>query len=105
MESTGIGEAANLPAGKPRAGASMVWRSAGLMALAIGSLLGACTTPPQDAAIQGNADGVIIRYVGDVADTLPIAKQHCARYERVPVLHETKPERVVYFCIKRPTGS
>jgi hypothetical protein len=83
----------------------MVWRPAGLMAVAIGSLLGACTAPPQDVAFQGNADGVIINYVGDVADTLPIAKQHCARYERVPVLHETKEERVVYFCIKPPSGS
>jgi hypothetical protein len=110
MESTGAGEAANLPLGKPRAGASMVWRPAGLvalglMALAIGSLLGACNTPPQDVAIQGGPDGVIIRFVGDVAATLPIAKQHCARYERVPVLHETKEERVVYFCIKPPAGS
>jgi hypothetical protein len=83
----------------------MGWRPAGLMTLAIGSLLGACATPPKDVAMQGNADGVIISYVGDVADTLPIAKQHCARYERVPVLHETKEERVVYFCIKPPSGS
>jgi hypothetical protein len=105
MESTAAGEAANLPPGKPRAGASMVWRPAGIMALAIGALLGACTTPPQNVAIQGGPDWVIIRYVGDVADTLPIAKQHCARYERVPVLHETKEERVVYFCIKPPNAS
>jgi len=82
----------------------MVWRPVGLLALVIGSLLGGCT-PPQDVAIQGGPDGVIIRYVGDVADTLPIAKQHCARYERVPMLHETKEERVVYFCIKPPNGS
>jgi hypothetical protein len=75
------------------------------MALAIGFLLGACTVPSQNVAMQGNADGVIISYVGDVAGTLPIARQHCARYERVPVLHETKEDHVVYFCIKPPTGS
>jgi hypothetical protein len=83
----------------------MVWRWAGLMVLAIGSLLGACSTSPQDVAMRGGIDGVIISYVGDVADTLPIAKQHCARYERVPVLHQTTPDHVVYFCIKPPAGS
>ena len=55
--------------------------------------------------MRGGVDGVIISYVGDVADTLPIAKQHCARYERVPVLHQTTPDHVVYFCIKPPVGS
>jgi hypothetical protein len=83
----------------------MVWRSAGLTALAIGFLLGACTTPAQDIAMRGGPDWVIINYVGDVADTLPVAKQHCARYERVPVLHQTTPDRVVYFCVKPPAGS
>jgi len=50
--------------------------------------------------MQGNADGVIINYVGDVAATLRIAQQHCARYERVPVLHEAKENRAVYFCTR-----
>ena len=80
-------------------------RLKGLAALAVGSLLGACTTQPQDIAMSGGVDGVIINYVGDIANTLPIAKQHCARYERVPVLHQTTPDHVVYFCIKPPAGS
>lgn len=62
--------------------------------------LGACAAPPQDVAMQGNADGVVISYVGDIANTLPIARQHCARYERVPVLHDAKENHAVYFCVR-----
>jgi hypothetical protein len=54
----------------------------------------------QDVAMRGNANLVQINYVGDVADTLPLARQHCAQYERIPVLHETKPDYVIYFCVK-----
>lgn len=50
--------------------------------------------------MQGNADGVVISYVGDIANTLPIARQHCARYERVPVLHDAKENHAVYFCVR-----
>lgn len=50
--------------------------------------------------MQGNANGVLINYVGDIANTLPIARQHCARYERVPVLHDAKENRAIYFCVR-----
>jgi hypothetical protein len=44
---------------------------------------------------------VVINYVGDITATLPVARKHCAQYEREPVLAETKPDHVVYAC-KRP---
>jgi len=68
-------------------------------------LLGACTTPPKDAALQGNANGVVISYVGDINATLPLAQQHCARYERVPVLHGTGDNRAIYLCVPRGAAS
>ena len=34
--------------------------------------------------MDGQADGVIIQYFGDLAETLPLARDHCAQYERVP---------------------
>ncbi|HTQ33589.1 MAG TPA: hypothetical protein VMI30_05430 [Stellaceae bacterium] len=81
-------------------------RLAFLWLLAMG--LAGCAASPKGIAMQGNADGVIIDYVGDVAATLPIAQQHCARYERVPVLHEAKENHAVYFCVRpgaaRPAG-
>jgi hypothetical protein len=51
-------------------------------------------------ALLGNADGVMINYAGDVALTLPIARQHCAQYERVPVLRANKDNYATYACMK-----
>jgi hypothetical protein len=73
--------------------------------LAFGLLLGACKLEPHDTAMQGNANGVVVSYTGDINETLPIARQHCARYERVPVLMKSQEESAVYACVPRPTGS
>jgi hypothetical protein len=83
----------------------MARRFARSAALPSGLLLVACTAEPHNTAMQGNANGVIINYVGDIKDTLPIARQHCARYERVPVLMKTDDENATYACVQRPTGS
>ena len=73
-----------------------------LVAVAVCGVLGACAggVSHQDAAIRGNADWVIISYVGDISETMPIARQHCAQYERVPVLRQTKDNSVVYGCVR-----
>ena len=83
----------------------MVWRSVRCLTLTLGALLGACALPHQDAAIQGNADGVIINYFGDVAETLPLARQHCAQYERTPVLRETQDNNAIYRCVRATAAS
>jgi hypothetical protein len=64
------------------------------------ALLGGCAAAAHDSVMQGNASGVIINYSGDVAETLPLARQFCARYERVPVLHESRNDSAYYFCVK-----
>ena len=78
----------------------MARRLARFSVLALGAAVAACTTPPRDVAMQGGADWVSINYVGDVAATLPLARQHCARYERVPVLRQAKDETAVYACVR-----
>jgi hypothetical protein len=80
-------------------------RAAQGFVIALGMFVGGCNLPHQDMTIGGNANGVIINYVGDVADTLPLARQHCAQYERVPVLHETKDDNAIYFCVSPGAAS
>lgn len=78
----------------------MMLRTARLALLAIAALLAGCDIPHQDAAMQGGVDGVIINYVGDLNETLPLARQHCARYERVPLLRQTKDNYAYYSCVR-----
>ncbi len=68
-------------------------------ALALGVLPCGCDLPHHDVPMQGNADGVIINFVGNVADTQPVARQHCARYERVPVLRQIRDYNAIYACV------
>jgi hypothetical protein len=70
-----------------------------LLAGAVVAPLGGCF-PHQPAAMHGGRDGVSIDYAGDVAATLPIARQHCAQYERVPVLAGTKENTATYACVR-----
>jgi hypothetical protein len=50
---------------------------------------------------NGDATSAEIMYSGDVAHALPIAKQHCAGYGRVPRLADTAPG-VAYFACDQP---
>jgi hypothetical protein len=47
---------------------------------------------------SGNATSAEIMYSGDVAHAVPIAKQHCAGYGRVPRLVDTAPGVAYYVC-------
>lgn len=49
---------------------------------------------------QGDANSVEISYSGDVATTLPLARQHCARFERVPELAQNGMDVADYDCVK-----
>lgn len=82
----------------------MARRTARLLISLLAAPIGGCVPPHQDTVMQGNANGVAINFTGDVGETLPLARQFCARYERVPVLHETKEDNVYYFCVK-PTAA
>jgi hypothetical protein len=70
-----------------------------LCAVAIGAALAGCF-PHQNVAMRGGVDWVSVSYVGDVAETLSLARQHCAQYEREPVLRSAKDNTAVYSCIR-----
>jgi len=70
-----------------------------LLLLTVGILAGCAG--PKPFVREGNADSVAIGYSGDVASTLPLARAHCARFERVPHLVETTIETADYDCVGR----
>ena len=49
----------------------------------------------------GDATSAQVMYSGDVANAVPIARQHCAGYARVPRLVDTTPG-VAYFACDPP---
>jgi len=75
-------------------------RAVKLLLSLLATSVGGCVPPHNDTVMQGNANGVVVNFVGDVGQTLLLARQFCARYERIPVLHETKQENAYYFCLK-----
>jgi hypothetical protein len=50
---------------------------------------------------EGTADSVTISHQDNVAATLPVAKKHCAQFERVAQLVEANTELATYDC-RRP---
>ncbi len=54
---------------------------------------------PKPFLLQGDADSAEVGFSGDPAAANPVAKQHCARYERVPRFLDAG-ENVAYFdCV------
>jgi hypothetical protein len=85
---------------KTASGVSMIGRGTVVFAAALAALSAGCALPHQDVAMRGTADWVLISYAGDVSDTLPIARRHCAQYEREPVFQQTKDNSALYRCVK-----
>lgn len=75
-------------------------RLAGLLGVTVLAALGGCQNQNQ-IIMDGKADGVVIQYYGDVEATMPLARQHCAAYERVPVRRSYSAEKnlVIYACV------
>ena len=77
-------------------------RLAGLAGVTVLVALEACAVPHQNQIMMdGKAEGVVIQYYGDVEATLPLARSHCAAYERGPVRRSFSVEKnlVIYACI------
>ena len=78
-------------------------RRAGLVATVVFYVtLTGCAIPHQNVIMMdGKASGVVIQYYGDVNATLPLARQHCAAYERMPVRKSYSSEKnlVIYDCV------
>jgi hypothetical protein len=80
-------------------------RLSGLMAgLASCLAIGGCAEQRHNVIMMdGKADGVVIQYYGDVEATLPLAREHCAAYERNPLRRSYSAEKnlVIYACVPR----
>ena len=76
-------------------------------AIAIGALaaLAGCVQP-KDRVVDGDGNHVTIQYYGDLDATLPLARQHCAQFERVPQRRASDVDTVTYDCtVPGPSGS
>ena len=56
---------------------------------------------PKPLLRAGDATSAEIMYSGDVADALPLARQHCAEYGRVARLVDTAPQMAYFACDSR----
>jgi len=71
-----------------------------LFPILIGGLAAACTGP-KPFLLEGDANSAQVGYSGDAESTTAVARQHCARYERIPRLLEAQ-ENVAFFDCVRP---
>jgi hypothetical protein len=65
-----------------------------------GATLAGCVEP-HPYIRSGNARSVEIGYGADVASTLPLARQHCAQFERTASLVNAGENIALYDCIGR----
>jgi hypothetical protein len=65
---------------------------------AAGAVLSGCSAP-HPAIRDGDANGVEISYAGDVASALPLARLHCAQFERVPRLRDAGLDIAIFDCV------
>jgi len=64
-----------------------------------GDMLSGCTAP-RPTVHSGNANSVEVSYAGGVASTLPVARRHCAQFERVPRLVDAGTDIAIYDCVR-----
>jgi hypothetical protein len=70
-----------------------------LPAIALGCLLGSCAGRPFLSA--GTPDSAEVGYSGDLAAATEVAKEHCARYEKVPRYLDSAEDVAFFACEKR----
>lgn len=51
--------------------------------------------------LSGDAAGAEISYADSPAETLALARQHCAQFEKVPHLMSSGTNVAVYHCVPR----
>ncbi|HVC55274.1 MAG TPA: hypothetical protein VND95_04925 [Stellaceae bacterium] len=67
---------------------------------AAGSTLAGCGGPHAFVK-DGDQKSVDVAYSGDVATALPLARQHCAAFNRVPHLVDRSPYVAYFDCLPR----
>lgn len=65
-------------------------------------LAAACATiKPKPYLLTGDAESAEVGFAGDPVTTLPLARAHCAAYEKAPRLLQTQ-ENIAYYQCYRP---
>jgi hypothetical protein len=82
----------------------------GLCLALAGGMLTACggSDPfggPGPFVREGNAESVEIGFSGDVANAMPLARRHCAQFERVPRYVMPALDGGVFECVRPGSGS
>lgn len=57
-------------------------------------------TAPHPFLLQGGPERAVVRYGGDIATTLPIARENCGRYQLVPKLTDRDIDTAYYACVR-----
>ncbi len=65
-----------------------------------GAVLSGCTAPHPNVR-EGDANSVEIGYGGDVASAMPLARRHCAQFERVSLFVEATIDLASFKCVRR----
>jgi len=73
-------------------------KSAAVIVLAL--TLAGCLIPASPSVHHGDADSVEVTQAGDVAKAWPLAKRHCAQFERVPRFIDTDGETARFDCVR-----
>jgi hypothetical protein len=83
--------------------------AAALLFLALaGAMLSACTSAfggPGPFVRAGNADQVEIGFGGDYVNAMPLARKHCAQFERVPFYVGPTLDGGIFECVRPDKGS
>jgi hypothetical protein len=68
--------------------------------IAIGALaaLAGCVEA-KDHVMSGDGNQLTIQYYGDLDATMPLARQYCAQFERVPQRRDNDVDTVTYACV------
>ncbi|MGE0260572.1 MAG: hypothetical protein AB7H71_11170 [Alphaproteobacteria bacterium] len=75
-----------------------------------GAMLSACSAfdpfgGPGPFVRGGNADKVEIGFSGDVSNAIPLARKHCAQFERVPYYVAPTLDGGIFECVRPGAGS
>ena len=62
--------------------------------------LSGCTAP-HPAIRSGDANSVEVSYGGAVESAQPLARRHCAQYDRVPRLSDAGLDVAIFDCVHR----
>jgi hypothetical protein len=74
----------------------MRWLAAAIL---VGGTIAGCAAP-SPLVLDSDAKGIDIEYPGDPAATMPIARLHCAQYERAARLLQAQNNVAYYECIR-----